>query len=41
VTGDRQVPSPGAYKDIGGVVANQADLVEVLHTLKQVICLTG
>ncbi|WP_295455782.1 RtcB family protein, partial [uncultured Thiodictyon sp.] len=27
---------PGAYKDIDQVMANQADLVEVVHTLKQV-----
>ncbi len=27
---------PGAYKDIDQVMANQADLVEVVHTFKQV-----
>jgi tRNA-splicing ligase RtcB len=32
---------PAAYKDIDEVMANQADLVEVLHTLKQVICIKG
>jgi len=32
---------PGAYKDIDQVMANQADLVEVVHTLKQVICVKG
>ncbi|MFA7240027.1 MAG: RtcB family protein [Sulfuricellaceae bacterium] len=32
---------PGAYKDIDTVMANQADLVEVLHTLKQVVCVKG
>jgi tRNA-splicing ligase RtcB len=32
---------PGAYKDIDEVMANQADLVEVVHTLKQVICIKG
>jgi tRNA-splicing ligase RtcB (3'-phosphate/5'-hydroxy nucleic acid ligase) len=32
---------PGAYKDIGQVMANQADLVEVVHTLKQVLCIKG
>jgi tRNA-splicing ligase RtcB len=32
---------PGAYKDIDEVMANQADLVEVLHTLKQVVCVKG
>ena len=29
---------PGAYKDIDEVMANQTDLVEVVHTLKQVVC---
>ena len=32
---------PGAYKDIEEVMANQSDLVEVAHTLKQVICVKG
>jgi tRNA-splicing ligase RtcB len=32
---------PGAYKDIDTVMANQADLVDVLHTLKQVVCVKG
>lgn len=32
---------PGAYKDIDAVMANQADLVEVVHTLKQVLCIKG
>jgi tRNA-splicing ligase RtcB (3'-phosphate/5'-hydroxy nucleic acid ligase) len=32
---------PAAYKDIDDVMANQADLVEVVHTLKQVICVKG
>lgn len=32
---------PGAYKDIDVVMANQTDLVEVLHTLKQVVCVKG
>jgi len=32
---------PGAYKSIDEVMENQADLVEVLHTLKQVICVKG
>jgi len=32
---------PGAYKDIGEVMANQSDLVEVVHTLKQVVCVKG
>ena len=33
--------TPGAYKDIDAVMAAQADLVEVVHTLKQVICVKG
>ena len=32
---------PGAYKDIDEVMANQRDLVEVVHTLRQVICVKG
>jgi tRNA-splicing ligase RtcB len=32
---------PGAYKDIDTVMANQNDLVEVLHTLKQILCVKG
>lgn len=32
---------PGAYKDIDTVMANQADLVDVLHTLKQIVCVKG
>ena len=32
---------PGAYKDIDAVMANQADLVEIVHTLKQVMCVKG
>ncbi|MEA3638408.1 MAG: RtcB family protein [Lamprobacter sp.] len=32
---------PGAYKDIDAVMANQTDLVEVVHTLKQVVCVKG
>ncbi|MBF0308735.1 MAG: RtcB family protein [Magnetococcales bacterium] len=32
---------PGAYKDIDQVMANQDDLVEVVHTLKQVVCVKG
>ncbi len=33
--------APGAYKDIDAVMANQKDLVNVLHTLKQVVCVKG
>ncbi len=32
---------PAAYKDIDVVMANQADLVDVVHTLKQVMCVKG
>lgn len=32
---------PGAYKDIDTVMHNQSDLVEVVHTLKQVVCIKG
>ena len=32
---------PQAYKDIDEVMANQADLVEVVHTLRQVLCVKG
>jgi len=32
---------PAAYKDIDRVLASQEDLVEVVHTLKQVVCVKG
>ena len=32
---------PAAYKDIDTVMENQSDLVEVLHTLKQVVTIKG
>ncbi len=32
---------PAAYKDIDAVMAAQSDLVEVEHTLKQVMCIKG
>ena len=32
---------PMAYKDIDAVMAAQADLVEVVYTLKQVVCVKG
>ena len=32
---------PAAYKDIDTVMANQQDLVEVVHTLKQIVCVKG
>lgn len=33
--------SPAAYKPIDAVMAAQADLVEVVHTLRQVVCIKG
>ncbi|MCP5146385.1 MAG: RtcB family protein [Gammaproteobacteria bacterium] len=33
--------SPKAYKPIEAVMAAQADLVEIVHTLKQVVCVKG
>jgi tRNA-splicing ligase RtcB len=32
---------PAAYKDIDAVMAAQTDLVDVVHTLKQVVCVKG
>ena len=32
---------PGAYKDIDTVMDNQKDLVEIVHRLKQVVCVKG
>jgi tRNA-splicing ligase RtcB len=32
---------PQAYKSIEDVMANQADLVEIVHTIKQVLCVKG
>jgi len=32
---------PMAYKDIDAVMAAQQDLVEIVHTLKQVVCVKG
>jgi tRNA-splicing ligase RtcB len=32
---------PGAYKPIDEVMEDQSDLVEVVHTLKQVVCVKG
>ena len=32
---------PGSYKDIDTVMANQTDLVEVVHTLRAVLCVKG
>jgi tRNA-splicing ligase RtcB len=33
--------TPMAYKDIDAVMAAQADLVDIVHTLRQVICVKG
>ncbi len=33
--------TPAAYKPIDKVMAAQADLVEIVHTLKQVVCVKG
>jgi tRNA-splicing ligase RtcB len=33
--------TPGAYKNIDAVMAAQADLVEIVHTLKQIVCVKG
>ncbi|KKN02315.1 hypothetical protein LCGC14_1119040 [marine sediment metagenome] len=32
---------PGSYKDIDAVMAAQTDMVEIVHTLKQVLCVKG
>ncbi|XXF80365.1 RtcB family protein [Myxococcaceae bacterium GXIMD 01537] len=33
--------TPGAYKPIDAVMAAQADLVDIVHTLRQVVCVKG
>jgi tRNA-splicing ligase RtcB (3'-phosphate/5'-hydroxy nucleic acid ligase) len=33
--------TPAAYKDIDAVMAAQSDLVDIVHTLKQVVCIKG
>lgn len=33
--------TPGAYKDIDAVMEAQQDLVEIKHTLKQILCIKG
>lgn len=33
--------TPGAYKDIDAVIAAQDDLIEVIHTLRAVLCVKG
>ncbi|MFP1484409.1 RtcB family protein [Escherichia coli] len=36
---DHEIPM--AYKDIDAVMAAQSDLVEVIYTLRQVVCVKG
>jgi tRNA-splicing ligase RtcB len=40
---DRDVidETPAAYKPIDAVMAAQADLVQIVHTLRQVVCVKG
>ena len=40
---DRDVidETPGAYKPIEAVMQAQQDLVEIVHTLRQVVCVKG
>ena len=33
--------TPGAYKPIDAVMHAQRDLVEIVHTLRQVVCVKG
>jgi tRNA-splicing ligase RtcB len=33
--------TPGAYKDIDAIINAQTDLVEVVHVLKQILCVKG
>jgi tRNA-splicing ligase RtcB len=33
--------TPMAYKDIDAVMAAQSDLVQIVHTLRQVVCVKG
>ena len=33
--------SPAAYKNIDDVMRSQEDLVKIVHTLKQVLCVKG
>ena len=32
---------PGAYKNIDEVMENQSDLVHVVHSLRQIVCVKG
>jgi tRNA-splicing ligase RtcB len=33
--------TPKAYKDIDAVMTAQSDLVEIAHTLRQIVCVRG
>ena len=33
--------TPGSYKDLDAVMASQTDLVDIVHTLKAVLCVKG
>jgi len=33
--------TPGAYKDVDAVIAAQSELIEVVHTLRAVVCVKG
>ena len=33
--------TPGAYKDIDAVMEAQSDLIEIVHRLKQIVCVKG
>jgi tRNA-splicing ligase RtcB len=33
--------TPSAYKDIDAVMAAQSSLVEIVHTLRQIVCVKG
>ena len=36
-----RIPAPAIYKDIDAVMAAQHDMVKVVHTLKQAVCVKG
>lgn len=33
--------TPGAYKPVDAEMAAQSDLVEIVHTLRQIVCVKG
>ncbi|MOA39275.1 RNA-splicing ligase RtcB [compost metagenome] len=33
--------TPKAYKNIDDVMAAQADLIDIVHTLRQIVCIKG